>query len=142
MAAARDRGFTLLEVLVAFAIASLALAALFEGGIGGLGNVARASQVEEAVALARSRLSTFDTMAAPGAMEQQGEEGGGFHWSMQVAPQASLAITAPPRLGRVARRDATTLYAVSVTVSWTSAGRPASIRLQTQRLTPVPPPLP
>ncbi len=139
MAPPRDSGFTLLEGLVAFVIAALALVALFQGAAAGLGNAARANETENAVALARSHLAAFDALPAPAAMELQDDEGR-FHWAMQVTPLASVPVSAPAHRGRAGRQEATALYAVSVTVSWTSSGHPASVQLHTQRLTPVPPP--
>ena len=139
----RDAGFTLLEVLVAFIIVSLALVALLDGGAAGLRGAAAAGRVEDAVALARSHLSSFDALAAPTAEDLQGDEGNGFHWRLRVAPLDSLTATA---LGRTRRDPAaltqTTLYQVSVIVSWRAGRQQSSVRLDTQRLTPMPPQLP
>ncbi len=139
----RDAGFTLLEVLVAFVIVSLALAALLRGGADGLRGAGAAGRTEDAVALARSHLSAFAALAAPTAEDLQGDEGGGFHWRLRVTPLDSLTATVPGRTRREpAALTQTTLYQVSVTVSWTAGRRQSSVRLETQRLTPVPPQLP
>ena len=138
-----DAGFTLLEVLVAFVIVSLATVALLEGGATGLRGVGAAGRTEDAVALARSHLSAFDGLAAPAAEDLQGDEGEGFHWRLIVAPLDSLAATAPGRTRREpATLTQTTLYQVSVIVSWMGGRHRSSVRLDTQRLTPVPPQLP
>ena len=52
-AAGPDRGFTLLEVLVAFIIAALALGVLFQGGIGGLTTANAAARYDEALSRAQ-----------------------------------------------------------------------------------------
>ncbi len=138
-----DAGFTLLEVMVAFVIVSLALVALLEGGADGLRGVGAAGRVEDAVALARSHLSAFDALAAPTAEDLQGDEGDGFHWRLRVTPLDSLTSTAPGRTRRdPATLTQTTLFQVSVVVSWMTGRQQSSVRLDTQRLTPVPPPPP
>jgi len=58
-----EAGFTLLEVIIAFAITSLSLTVLFQTFSGGLGAI-RASQMKSQVAfLARSKLAEFETQA-------------------------------------------------------------------------------
>jgi len=52
-----ERGFTLLEVLIAFAIAALALALLFRAASDGMLSVRTAGRYEEAVVRARSHLA-------------------------------------------------------------------------------------
>ena len=129
-----ERGFTLLEVLVAFVIMSIALAPLLQGGSAGLDNVDSGGRAEVALALARSRLSLFDSLPAPTAEDLQGDESG-YHWHLQVSPIASMPV---PPLGRD-RPGPTVLYRVAVTMSWVSGRRQSSIHLETRRLTPVPP---
>ena len=51
-----ERGFTLLEVLIAFVIAALALGVLFQGTAGSLGSVRVSGQYQEALSRARSHL--------------------------------------------------------------------------------------
>ena len=131
---ADGRGFTPLEVLVAFVIMSIVLAPLLQGGSAALTNVDVGSRAETAVALARSRLSLFDALPAPAGEDLQGDESG-YHWRLQVSPIASIPV---PPMGRD-RPDPTVLYRVAVTMSWMSGGRDSSIRLETRRLTPVPP---
>ena len=82
----REGGFTLLEVLVAFAIAAAALTALTQGALGGLHSVRVSGHVQEATSRARSRLATLGrgVPLAPG--EQEGDDGGGFRWRQRVAP--------------------------------------------------------
>jgi len=134
---ARDHGFTLLEVLVAFAIISMALVPLLQGGSESLRGVDVAGQTETAVALAQSHLRLFEELVKPGAQERQGDDGP-YHWRLRIVPLDSVPASA---LGGK-RQDPTVLYQVLATVSWASQGRQSSIRLVTKRLSPVPPMLP
>jgi general secretion pathway protein I len=128
-----DRGFTLLEVLVAFIIMSIILAPMLEGGSASVRNVEIASRTELAVSLARSHLSAFD--AQPATEEDlQGDEGS-YHWRLQVAPLSVMPVQV---VGR-SIPDSTVLYRVTATVSWTSDQRQSSVRLETMRLTPISP---
>ncbi len=117
----REAGFTLLEALIAFAIAALALAALLQGALAGLRATQAASRTEEALARARSRLAALE--AAPVApADRRGDDGGGFAWRLRVAPEATSG--------------GLTLYAVSVAVAWRDGGTQREVRLETQRLGP------
>ncbi len=112
-----ERGFTLLEVLIATVIAALALAVLFQGGLGGLRASSRAAREGEALALARSHLAA--AAASPAAGEWQGTEGDGFRWQVRIT---QVAATAPGAFG------ATALFGIRVAVSWPEG--PASRRVE------------
>ena len=62
--AAAATGFTLLEVVVALAIAALALVGLFQAGSGGLFAVDTAARAEEAIQRAQSHLAAVGRDAA------------------------------------------------------------------------------
>lgn len=128
----RDAGFTLLEVLVAFAIAAAALTALTQGALGGLQSVRVAGHVQEAVSRARSRLAVLGrgVPLAPG--EQEGDDGGGFRWRQRVTP-AGDPLPGAPGAARPMLLD------VSVAVSWRLDGRLREVELRTQRLGLLPP---
>jgi general secretion pathway protein I len=120
---ARAGGFTLVEVLIAFVIAFLALGVLAQAGADGLRSLHGASRYEEALARARSRLAIalHGAPLLPG--DHQGDDGGGFRWRVLVTPADGpvvrpLGERGPRRLMRVQ----TTLYAVSVQVWWTEDG--------------------
>ncbi len=137
--AARGRdGFTLLEVLVAFIIAALALAALFSGGLGGLRAAAVSGRYAEAVSRAQSHLSAAGIGDALIPSDRQGDEGNGFHWHVRIAPTA----TATPVPGAVRGTTVLTLYVVRAAVSWTEDEQTRSVELDTMRTAPAPPPPP
>ena len=128
----REAGFTLLEVLVAFAIAAAALTALTQGALGGLHSVRVSGHVQEATSRARSRLATLGRGVPLLPGEQEGDDGGGFRWRQRVAPAGDTLLAGPGAARPV-------LLDVSVAVSWRLDGRAREVVLRTQRLALLPP---
>ena len=128
-----DRGFTLLEVLIAFAIASLALALLFRATSDGLLSVRTASRYEEAVARARSHLAAIGRDVALVAGSSEGNDGSGYRWHLDVTPVATgqAVVVGPARIGGP---PPPVLYAISVAVSWREAGKERQFVLRTERM--------
>src|ERR1700757_2875282 len=85
----RVGGFTLLEVVVALAIAGLALVGLFRAGSEGLFAVDAATRAEEAVQRAQSHLAAVGRNAALTEGEFNGDDGGGYRWRLRVTPVSS-----------------------------------------------------
>ena len=81
-----ERGFSLLEVLVAFAVFSLALGVLFQIFSSGLRSADLARAYSEAVVIAESRLAAFSGDALIEAGAQQGVVADTYHWSTRVTP--------------------------------------------------------
>jgi general secretion pathway protein I len=125
-----ERGFMLLEVLVAFAIAAIAMAALVEGAAVGLGTASVAGRYEEAIARARSLLAAAGAHLVPA--DNQGDDGGGFHWHVRITPLAAAVIGADSAAGRPAA--SATLYRVGVAVSWSEDHRTRSVQLDSERI--------
>jgi general secretion pathway protein I len=126
-----DRGFTLLETLVAFVIAISALAMVYEGVVGGLRAHHTADRYQEAVVRARSRLAAVSAEERPVSSDTQGSDGGGFHWHVRVVPVAGTI----PRAGTdMASKVPVTLYAISVSISWSEGGHTRSVQLDTYRI--------
>lgn len=125
-----DRGFTLLEVVVALAIAGLALVGLFRAGSGGLLSVDTAARAEEAVQRAQSHLAAVGRDAALVQGEFTGDDGGGYRWTLRVRPLSERQ--APARDGISAAT--TTLFDVEVAISWPAHERERSVVLRTLRL--------
>lgn len=135
-----DRGFTLLEVLVALAIAGPALALLFSQGVASVATTRTAARYEEAISRARSRLATLSDRNLI-AGERGGDDGSGFAWRTRIAQVA----TTPPardaaRAGIYARGVA--LYDVTVEISWPGGTSDRSMALTTRRLGPAAPATP
>src|SRR5712691_11753110 len=83
------RGFTLLEIVVALAIAGLALVGLFRAGSGGVLAVDAAGHVNEAVQRAQTHLAEFGRFAAIAPGESEGDDGRGYRWQARTR---SLAV--------------------------------------------------
>jgi general secretion pathway protein I len=125
------RGFTLLEVLVAFVIAALALGVLFRGALDGLTSTRVATRYEEAVARARSHLAAA-TVTSLVPSDTEGDDGGGFHWHLRVT---QMGRAEPQRLGNGPPRDpGVVLYGVTVAVSWKADGHTRAVELTTEAL--------
>ncbi|MGC2415787.1 MAG: prepilin-type N-terminal cleavage/methylation domain-containing protein [Stellaceae bacterium] len=127
----RTDGFTLLEVIVALAIAALALIVLFRAGSDGLFAVDTATRAEEAVERAQSHLAAIGHDVALLLGETAGDDGGGYHWRLRINPVASWpAQLADP----LAPPTTTTLFDVEVAISWSGRGRDHAVVLDTRRI--------
>ena len=124
---ARDAGFSLLEVLVAALIAGLALGVLFQAAARSIQIVRVAASVQEATALARSRLEVLQALPLV-AGEQAGNDGGGYRWRTRV--------TSLEQAGRFA------LFGLDVVVLWDRDGGERQVVLQSRRVGPAPIPQP
>jgi general secretion pathway protein I len=127
-----ERGFTLLEVLVAFVIAALALAVLAHAGLDGLYGAQLSSRYQEALARAKSHLAAVGDTPTPSDL--QADEGDGFHWHVRIVPLATTgaATTIGSTLTAGAAPPPITLLAVSVAISWGTPRR--SVELDSERL--------
>ena len=128
----RDGGFTLLEVLVAFIIAALALAALTQGASTGLQSVRVSGHAQEAVSRARSRLAAIGHGVPLRPGDGEGDDGGGFRW------RSRIVLAAPAERGEL-NQPRPVLYDVAVTIEWRTDGGVRQVTLSTQRLGTAPP---
>jgi general secretion pathway protein I len=123
-------GFTLLEVVVALAIAGLALVGLFSAGSGGILAVDTAARAEEAVQRAQSHLAAVGRNAALTEGEFSGDDGGGYRWTLRVRPLAQRQAQGQDGVSS----QATTLFEVEVAISWPGRAGERSVVLRTLRL--------
>ena len=121
------RGFTLLEVLIAFVIAALALGVMLEVAVESLNASRTAARYDEALVRARSHLTmaTHGGALMPG--DWQGDDGGGYRWRIHVA---TVSLGA----GRSADAPAPllALYAVTVWITWHDGDHERQVRLDTE----------
>jgi general secretion pathway protein I len=125
-----DSGFTLLEVVVALAIAGLALVGLFRAGSGGLISVDTAARAEEAVQRAQSHLAAVGRDAALIEGDSTGDDGGGYRWRLRVQPVAQRQSVAADGVAT----QTTTLFMVEVAISWRTRDHERAVVLRTLRL--------
>ncbi len=113
-----QRGFSLLEMLVAIAILGLALAALYQAASGATRNVRTDEKYAFGVELARSLLA--DNARVPrNGINTGGETNGGFLWNVR---------TWPVDLGRGGLPQGS-LHHIEITVGWTDGRRPGQFVL-------------
>lgn len=108
-----ERGFTLLEALVAFAILAVSLVAFYEAMGTSFRTLDRAAGVDEAVLIAQSVLDGIvATRRIPGVRQGQS---GIYRWKADILPLD----------GRV--RGATVLRVLRLSVAWPGGGRGIAI---------------
>lgn len=125
----RQRGFSLLEILVAFVILSLSLGVIMRLFSGGMRNVGVAEHYTHAALLAENVFNGLGMESPLNVGGQSGEDGKGYRWRAQVGEYDAIgeAVDAPATPVR--------LYRVDVEVSWgDSAERASSLKFSTLRL--------
>jgi general secretion pathway protein I len=122
------RGFTLIEVIVALAIAGFGLATLVAAAGTGLGNAKLAGQYVEAARRAQSHLASLGVEAPLAAGEWSGDDGGGYLWRVRVSPPAARADATKDD------DDLPSVYTIEATVSWQNGDRARSVTLRSQRM--------
>ena len=133
-----DAGFTLLEAVIAFAIAALALGVLFQGAGAALRTTHEAERLAGAVERARSHLAEAAVLL--GSAGERVEEGDdtSYHWRVRISPaQAASARRAggtDPDLANPIR-----LYRIEVEESWSERGHVRTFRLRSELLSVAPP---
>jgi general secretion pathway protein I len=129
-----ERGFTLLEVLIAFVIASLAIGVLYGGTVTGLNATAVSGKYDEAVSLARSHLEPIGHGDAIAPQDTSGADGDGFTWHLRIHRVSSrqLQLSDQDRANDL-KPSLATLYDVVVTETWKAGAQERRVTLATRR---------
>ena len=114
-----QHGFSLLELLVAFAIMAMSLGLLYRVAGGSARHVSDVVQQQQAAWLAESLLASRSSVHADGWNEQG--ESAGFKW--QVRSILSTASVSAP--------EAVPLHEIRLSISWTTGSRPGQLDLIT-----------
>lgn len=139
MNARAQRGYTLLEVLVAFALLAIGLGLLLAILSGGVRAVARASQSTQATLHAEGLLDTLgaDQRLQPGHREGAFDNGR-YHWTLDIVP-FKPPLPLPQRGGALGLDPASQSFVENVMVrvvlrmQWGVRGADQSLRVETLR---------
>jgi general secretion pathway protein I len=126
------RGFTLIEVLVAFAITALLMLPLLRSFSTGAVSVARTDAFTEATLVAESTLARIGPAVALTDGGNLDEDKGPYHVHADIRRYASGSIAGEPTTG--GPTSPVVPYEVIVTVRWREEARMRSIALQTLRV--------
>ena len=129
----RARGYTLIEVVVAFAVLAVALTLL----LGTLTNSSRqvrwSADAGRAAMLAQSVLDELDTNGPLRAGDRDGElEDGRYRWQLHVAPYRTNAAASTQPVDP----NAPVLLALDLTMTWGDGGPRERLELHSLRLVP------
>lgn len=123
-----QRGMTLIEVLVAFVILSLAMGVIMQIFFGGMRNARLAGGYSRAVFLAESKLAAAGLEQPLTVGETSGQLNSDLRWRVTIAPFEDGGAEQPAMPAR--------LYQVRVRVSWSDEGRQRQVELGSLRLGP------
>ena len=130
------RGFSLIEVLVAFVILALVATALFRLFSASLANASASEEYSRALLVAESQLEMAAAAQPLRETSERGtEDAGRVSWETRVATHDAADVE--PDLEKASETLAMRMYRVSVDVRFTGAdGRERSLSLATIRLGP------
>jgi general secretion pathway protein I len=126
----RQRGFSLIEILVAFMILAMSLTVIYRIFSGGLRNVALSEDYARAVLVAESQLAAIGISEPLVRGVSSGEWGERFRWQRVVEPYQ------PWEQGKELSTQLLA-YRITVDVDWEHAGRSRQVSLSSVRLKPI-----
>lgn len=120
------RGFSLLELLVAFTLLATLFGALLQIFSDGLHAARAGERTTHAVVIAQSRLATLGVEQPLRIGVASGAMGNGYHWRVTVRPYLDDQLPAP--------RGMLKPLAVTVEVFWEDLGQPQTLTLTSMLL--------
>ena len=124
----KSRGFTLLEVLVAFSILTVSLGVLFQIFSKGTNAVILGNEYSQAIITAQSRLASAGIEGEFDDGEYSGEENETYRWTTTIRPFGSSDDL--EKKSGISRRE------IEIVVNWQSQGKTHSVKLNTLKLIP------
>lgn len=124
-----QRGFSLIEVLVAFVLLSFSLAVILQIFSGSLRNVAAARNYTNAMVLADAKLSSLGSELPIETGEVTGEDGD-FVWRLSITPYV-YPDESPEQDSQQTDQQ---LFEVSISVSWQQGARQPQVDMHTLRI--------
>ncbi len=125
--AKNNRGFTLIEIVVALLVLSIASAVIFEGFSVGFRNARTADDFAQAVLIAQSKLAPAGVSEPLSQGVTSGEELDKYGWTVTVDPlDVATDDSATPSQLRP--------FFVAVDVVWSDGGTERTVSLSTLRL--------
>jgi len=125
---ARQTGFTLIEVLVAFVVTTISVVVLMQVFTGGLKNLSRMEQVSTAAMIAESRMNVVGAIHPVVAGNLSGEdEDGEYRWEIIIEPWTDPQGYVVPTEGVL------NLYYVEAVVFWEVGDRERTYILRSLR---------
>ena len=121
-----NRGFTLIETLVAFMILSISLVVVLELFSGSLKSIRISNDYEHGVFHAKKKMEEILVFERLDPVSDQGELADGYKWYVEVVPERNIPEDRP---------DATlALFKIKVKIEWRKFGRVKDIVLTTQKV--------
>ena len=121
--AARQKGLSLLELLVAFVIMAIALGVLYKASGASARAVGDAERYQRAVFLVHSLLEARDGVP-PGGWHASGQSAG-YDWTVRSQPYVTDVSRSSP--------DVVELHQLSIAVAWLERGQIRQIEVSTLR---------
>lgn len=128
---ARTRGFTLLEVLLAFIIFALSFATVLEILSGSMRSSVRAREYSQAALTAQSLMDMVGTEVPLMETMLGGETPDGYRWNLEIFLYQGEPDN--PRTLELAEMNGTLLYWVDLNLEWGEGRRARSARFSTVR---------
>jgi len=129
-----SRGFSLLEVLVAFVILALILGVLMQIFSGGLRNASRVDEYQQAMLLGQSKLASIGIEIPLKVSESNGEFDAVYRWHVSIRPYLVAPAQTSDQTGLPVPILPVSLLEVEIQVLWGGSNQPRSASLKTLRL--------
>ena len=130
----RQTGFSLLEVLVAFVVLALVLSVLMQIFSGGIRNTNRATQHQEAILLAKSKLASVGIEIPLKIGEFTGNIGRRYQWRLNISHHQDDALESYNQNATTPLTVPVILLNTSIEVFWNEPDASGSVKLQTLKM--------